>query len=117
MCSAMVERIAEAGGPDANLRCVPLASEEGRTTARRAGVIGSCDDTILLVDDDGVHKRSNAALKVAERLTGGYSVTVHARLVPRVLRDAAYRFVARHRHRLSGNPARKHLGTGSDEPL
>ncbi|HYC31095.1 MAG TPA: DCC1-like thiol-disulfide oxidoreductase family protein [Gemmatimonadales bacterium] len=54
----------------------------------------------------GVYTRSDAALRVARYLGGGWHLARLGRLVPRPLRDAAYDLVARHRHRLtSGGPS------------
>ena len=48
-----------------------------------------------------VFVRSEAGLRVARYLGGPWRLAAVARLVPRVLRDAAYDLVARHRHRLT----------------
>ena len=50
--------------------------------------------------------RSDAALRVARYLGGPYHLARVAGLLPRPLRDAAYAFVARHRHRLTGGGPR-----------
>ncbi len=44
--------------------------------------------------------RSDAALRVARYLGGWWSLGMAALVLPRPLRDAAYLFIARHRHRL-----------------
>jgi predicted DCC family thiol-disulfide oxidoreductase YuxK len=44
--------------------------------------------------------RSDAALATADYMGGLFRFAAAARLVPRSLRDTAYDFVARHRHRL-----------------
>jgi predicted DCC family thiol-disulfide oxidoreductase YuxK len=48
--------------------------------------------------------RSAAALRVVGYLGGAWTLLWIAWLVPRPLRDAVYDLMARHRHRLSGDP-------------
>jgi predicted DCC family thiol-disulfide oxidoreductase YuxK len=48
--------------------------------------------------------RSDAALATADYMGGFFRFAAAARLVPRRLRDTAYDFVARHRHRLLPPP-------------
>ncbi|HRP07146.1 MAG TPA: DCC1-like thiol-disulfide oxidoreductase family protein [Gemmatimonadales bacterium] len=67
-------------------------------------------DSVIWVQkrDDGieeVHSRSDAVLRVAGYLGGGWSLFGVARIIPAPIRDAAYRLIARHRHRLSRNGA------------
>jgi predicted DCC family thiol-disulfide oxidoreductase YuxK len=60
-------------------------------------------DSVLLLDDDGLHVRSEAALRIAARLTGPWPLLARlARLVPRALRDTVYELIARHRYRWFG---------------
>ncbi len=56
-------------------------------------------DSVVLVDEAGVHTRSAAALRIARRLGFPWVLLgwVGA-LVPRFLRDALYDLVARHRY-------------------
>ena len=64
-------------------------------------------DALVWVDDFGalgrerVHVRSAAVLRVAAYLGLPWSLAGLGWLVPRVVRDAAYDLVARHRHRLT----------------
>jgi predicted DCC family thiol-disulfide oxidoreductase YuxK len=60
-------------------------------------------DSVLLVDDAGLHTRSSAALRIARRLPWPWPwLAAVAWLVPGGIRDAAYDVVARHRHRWFG---------------
>jgi predicted DCC family thiol-disulfide oxidoreductase YuxK len=47
--------------------------------------------------------RSDAALRVARYLGGWWILALPLGLMPRALRDAAYKLIARHRHRLVGS--------------
>lgn len=60
-------------------------------------------ETVVLFDSVGVHTRSEAALRTAGHLGGVWSVLgACGRVVPRVVRDAVYRFIARRRLRWFG---------------
>ena len=53
-------------------------------------------------DERGVVEQSDAVIAIALRLGGVWSLLGAARLVPRGLRDALYRAVARRRYRWFG---------------
>lgn len=55
-------------------------------------------DSLVLVDADGMHLRSDAALRIARGLGGAWAVFSLAWVVPRPLRDAVYRLIARNRY-------------------
>ena len=87
-------------------------SEEGRkflidlgfgSGIENPSISGEEFDSILLLDTKGnVFKESDAVLKIASELGGFYHLTVVCRLVPKRLRDAIYRWVARNRYRFFG---------------
>jgi predicted DCC family thiol-disulfide oxidoreductase YuxK len=83
------------------IRLAPLQGE----TARRelAGPMVQALDSIVVQDADGVHVRSEAALRIAAGLGGPWCLlAVVARLVPRALRDRVYDAIARRRYRWFG---------------
>lgn len=60
-------------------------------------------DSVLLLDTDGLHARSDAARRIARHLTIPWRwLAALSGLVPRVLRDALYDVVARNRLRWFG---------------
>ena len=83
------------------LRYAPL---QGETARRLLPALGNdrARWSMLLLDADGLHDQSEAALRVARRLGGFLTVLSWARIVPRFLRDPVYRFVARNRYRWFG---------------
>jgi len=94
------------------LRFAPL---QGHTAAERLTLRpGAPLDTLYLVDHQGTHDRSTAALRVAGHLGGAWRVLRLLLLVPRPLRDGVYRLVARYRHRPVGKEGVCRLG-GQDE--
>ena len=59
-------------------------------------------DTICLIEDGTLYTRSTAALRVARRLRGPWSLLYGFIVVPRPIRDLVYGFVARNRYRWFG---------------
>jgi predicted DCC family thiol-disulfide oxidoreductase YuxK len=84
------------------LRFAPL---QGETAAGRfAEGRRRADDPASVIYEDaaGVHTRSTAALRALGALGGAWSLLRILELVPRVIRDAVYDWVARHRFRWFG---------------
>jgi len=80
-----------------------LQSEAARRLVAHAGRDAALlPDSLVLVDADGVHLRSEAALRIAARLRRPWPLLAALRILPRALRDAAYDFVARRRYRWFG---------------
>lgn len=65
--------------------------------------IEALPDAIVLIDEKGIHTRSTAALRIASGLGLPWSMLSAGLVVPRVLRDAVYDFVARNRYRWFGH--------------
>lgn len=63
---------------------------------------GAGAGSVVLVDSDGVHVRSEAAMRIAETLGAPWSWFLAGRLIPRSWRDAMYDFVAARRYRWFG---------------
>jgi predicted DCC family thiol-disulfide oxidoreductase YuxK len=66
---------------------------------------GSAPDTIVLVEGGRAYDCSTAALRIARGLGGPWRLAGVLLLVPRSLRDAVYRLVARNRYRWFGKAA------------
>lgn len=90
---------AYARDPCARLRFVSLQSATGQRLLAEHGV-PDARDTLVLLDARGAHTQSTAVLRSARLLRWPWSWSYAAIVVPRPLRDALYRFVARNRHRL-----------------
>jgi predicted DCC family thiol-disulfide oxidoreductase YuxK len=85
------------------LRFAALDSAFGRDVLRRHPEIVHIDSVVWVVPaTDGsaetVTTQSAAALQVAAYLGGCWRAATIAQAIPSPLRDAVYRFVARHRH-------------------
>ncbi len=86
----------------AHFRFASLQSEAARRALDRANAGNSLPDSIVLIDDAGVHTKSDAALRIATKLGWPWSWMRLFLIVPRVLRDAAYDVIARNRYRWFG---------------
>lgn len=91
----------------ATLRFAAIESVYGRAVIDRHPEIEETD-SVLWVEPAGanggerVFAHSAAAIRVASYLGGMWRFVQLARIVPSPVRDAIYRLIARHRHRLSG---------------
>ena len=63
---------------------------------------GSVPDSLIFLDKGQYFVESDAALRVARYLDGGWRMLQWFRILPRFLRDLVYRLVARHRYRWFG---------------
>lgn len=91
------------------LRFAALDSGAGREVRARHPELAGVDSMIWVEAPGGAGERvlirSDAALRIGRYLGGPWRAAAIGRLVPRPLRDAAYDFVARHRHRIVAEPA------------
>ncbi|MDO9437875.1 thiol-disulfide oxidoreductase DCC family protein [Hydrogenophaga sp.] len=83
-------------------RFASMQGEHGRTLLREAGLPTEGLQTLLLVDGDRSWKHTAAILRVLHALGWPWRLAWAAWLVPAPLRDALYRWVARHRYDLFG---------------
>ena len=100
LCSRSVRFVAARDTAE-RFRFVPLQSPYGRDLAARHGIALDAPQSIVAIIDGRALFRSDAALEVLARLPRLGWVKV-LRLIPRVVRDAIYNFVARHRYRWFG---------------
>ena len=75
-----------------------LQSDEGRILLQESGITEEYLDSIILVENDQVYRESDAALRIARRLTGGWPLIYYFRWIPRGIRDGIYRWIARNRY-------------------
>jgi predicted DCC family thiol-disulfide oxidoreductase YuxK len=83
-------------------RFASLQSDVGRALLAEHGLGSLPLSTMVLIDEGRVYMDSDGVLRTAKRLGGPFTLLVPFLLVPRRLRDAAYRAFARQRYRLFG---------------
>jgi len=87
------------------MRFAALQSDAGRRLCDRFGLPTDTLDTVVLVDDDGAHTKSEAALRLTRYLRAPWSWARCLRVVPRPIRDWVYDRVANNRYRWFGQQA------------
>ncbi|MCT7374373.1 thiol-disulfide oxidoreductase DCC family protein [Chelativorans salis] len=85
-----------------HFRLASMQGEVGSALYRNVGIDPGDPETLLLVEGDSVLRNSDAVLATYSRLGWPWRAMGVFRLVPRPVRDAVYRLVARNRYRLFG---------------
>lgn len=106
-------------------RFASLQSEAARAALRDAGAEGPLPDSVVVLDERGVHTRSSAAFAIARGLGLPWSLLAVAAVLPRPVRDAAYALIAANRYRWFGvretctvpTPELKARFLDADEPV
>ncbi len=112
-CNASINYIID-HDPACRFRFAPLQSAAGAELAREHHIDTGKLESIVLIEDGRAYQRSTAALRIARQLAGPVRVLGVFRVVPAVLRDPVYNFIARHRYRLCGKADACRLPTPQD---
>jgi len=84
------------------IRFASIQGENGRRLLDQARLKPEGLDTLLVIQGDRSWQYSAAILQVLHQLGWPWRLAWVAWLIPSVLRDAAYRFIARNRYRIFG---------------
>ncbi len=84
--------------PKGRFRFLSLGSDE----AQRLLAGHDVGDSVVLIDDAGIHTRSTAALRLTRYLNFPRPLARVGFLIPRPLRDLVYNWIARNRYRWFG---------------
>jgi predicted DCC family thiol-disulfide oxidoreductase YuxK len=82
-----------------------FASLQSATAARLLSACGRAPgtlDSLVLIDEGRCYERSEAALRIAARLSFPWKLAAGLRIVPRPIRDALYNWFAAGRYRWFG---------------
>jgi predicted DCC family thiol-disulfide oxidoreductase YuxK len=101
LCDGTVQFVIDRDS-EGQFRFATLQSETGQRLLREHNVATAQTDSIVVVDAGRAFVMSDAALRIAGRLPWPWSWARGFRVVPRPLRDAVYRIVARNRYRWFG---------------
>ncbi|TDZ95470.1 thiol-disulfide oxidoreductase DCC family protein [Mycobacteroides salmoniphilum] len=105
LCNGAVKKILR-DDKVGTMRFAALDSEYGdHVIARHPELVGV--DSFVIIDNPGepaerIHIRSDGVLRIMDYLGDARRAALIARLVPRPIRDALYRLVARTRYRMFG---------------
>ena len=75
---------------------------EGRALLERFGTSREATKSIILIEGDRIYLRSEAVLRIAQRMRAPWSYAGIFLSVPRPIRDLVYSFVAAIRMRIAG---------------
>ncbi len=84
------------------LRFASIQGRQGQALLAKAGLKVDGLDTLLVVDGERVWQHTGAIIRVLDRLGWPWRLAWAAWPVPAVVRDTAYRLIARHRYRIFG---------------
>lgn len=80
----------------------PLQTETARTLLDEYNIDKEKTDSVVLIEDGKAYTYSTAALKVAKKLDGLWSLFYAFIVVPKPLRDFFYKLFAKYRYKLFG---------------
>ena len=82
------------------VRFASQQSEYGQRAMRERNLAGI--DGVVLIESERVYTHSDAALRLLSYLPAPLNWVSNLRVIPKALREAVYRFIARNRYRLFG---------------
>lgn len=88
--------------PAGRFRFASLQSQAGSRLLQAAGAHEKSLDSVVLIENGTYYIRSAAALRIARGLRSPWPLLYALIVVPKGLRDAVYRFIAKHRYRWFG---------------
>lgn len=77
-------------------------SETGERLMNEYGIDPDATDSVILIEDGKAYAHSSAALRIARKLDSLWPALYAFVIVPRPLRDAAYKLFARYRYQMFG---------------
>lgn len=101
LCNSSVQFIIKRDS-QAHFLFASLQSEIGQAILREFGLNTSDFDTFVLIENGKAYTKSTAALKVVKKLEGAWKYFYIFNVIPTVIRDLFYIFVAKNRYRFFG---------------
>jgi len=97
LCNRSVQLVLKADKEN-RFRFASIQSDAGQEILKQFKLDRSDIDSVVLVDGQGAHVKSMAALRVMYHLGGGYRLLFVLRGCPRFIRDRIYDWIARNRY-------------------
>lgn len=101
LCSANARFVLERDRR-AVFRLASMQGEVGQALYRQHGMDPNDPSSMIIVEGERMRRDSDAVLSIYERLGYPWKLAALFRIVPAVIRDPVYRFVARHRYKIFG---------------
>ena len=86
--------------PNPSIRLISFQSNLGKQLCQNFNITNM--DTIILIENDRYYDKSTAILKIAGKLKTRWQYLKFFRVVPKFIRDAIYKAIAKHRYKLMG---------------
>ncbi|WP_411031080.1 thiol-disulfide oxidoreductase DCC family protein [Spongiimicrobium sp. 3-5] len=96
LCNGVVTNILRFS-PDKNFRFVAFQSWEGKTLLKANNFAVERLETVILIDEQGVHTHSDGFLKILSKIPKFQKVARLMTLVPKIIRDFIYTTAAKKR--------------------
>jgi predicted DCC family thiol-disulfide oxidoreductase YuxK len=101
LCNGAVQFIIR-HDPKGHFRFAAQQSDAGQAFLQELNISAEGIDTIILIEGDQYYTQSTAALRIAKHLSGFWPVLYVGILVPPLLRNGIYAYIARNRYRWFG---------------
>lgn len=101
LCNGAVDFILD-HDPAGRFAFASLQSDAGQEVLAAYGLSSYDFDSLVLVHEGKVYKKSRAALRIAGRLSGGWKYLQAFSILPPFLGDSVYNFIARNRYHFFG---------------
>ncbi len=104
LCNASVQFIIK-HDPKAHFRFAALQSPIGQRLLEQHALRPQTMETMVLIEGTSAFTKSDAALRIAKRLSGIYPALAVLFIIPRPIRDWGYDLIANNRYKWFGNRA------------
>ncbi|MEM0992612.1 MAG: thiol-disulfide oxidoreductase DCC family protein [Bacteroidota bacterium] len=101
LCNGTVQWILERDAA-ARFRFASLQSTVGQQLLAQHGLTDPNLDSIVMIAGERIYTHSDVPLEIAKQLGGFWQMGYVFKIVPRFVRDAVYRFIAKNRYRWFG---------------
>ena len=101
LCNSTVKRVIRNDKKDI-YRFAALQSDVGMVMVTEHGIDTAKTDSILLLEGGRIYTKSTAALRIAKDLQGAYPLLYGFIIVPPIIRNWVYDFIARNRYNWYG---------------
>ena len=101
LCNGAVQFIIRRD-PSSQCRFASLQSDYGQSQLLKFGLDPTKLHSIIVLENERIYERSDAALKIASRLAGPWPLLKFFGILPRFLRDGVYDVIAKNRYKMFG---------------
>lgn len=101
LCNSSVNFVIKRDKKD-HFRFAALQEAAGRKLLKTYQIDTAATDSIILIENQKVYTKSTAALRIAKELKGGWPLLYGFIVLPTLLRNWVYDWVARNRYRWFG---------------